>query len=187
MNAELTKRIRDVREEIIGLLFNRHVFRTHQEIVRLNPQLQDRPGSIFSEWAQSVYAQANAVGVRRLASQTYEDGDVNLVSLLDTLIRDPGQLWDCYIRHYPDDAARARAEILKKHGALPRGWEILACKRLVSEDRKGVISAAGKANRFASKRIAHLWRRPHPRQQPDGNLRIQPGLLHRKLRIPCIQ
>jgi hypothetical protein len=29
--------LRDIREEVIGLLFNRHVFRTHQEIVRLNP------------------------------------------------------------------------------------------------------------------------------------------------------
>jgi hypothetical protein len=42
--------LRNIREEVIGLLFNRHVFRTHQEIVRRNPRLQGRPRSIFPEW-----------------------------------------------------------------------------------------------------------------------------------------
>ena len=55
--AQVTvKLLRDIREEVIGLLFNRYVFRTHQEIVRLNPRLQGRPRSIFSEWAQINYA-----------------------------------------------------------------------------------------------------------------------------------
>ena len=35
--------LRNIREEVVGLLFNRYVFRTHQEIVRLNPTLQGRP------------------------------------------------------------------------------------------------------------------------------------------------
>ena len=86
------KLVREIREEVIGLLFNRYVFRTHQEIVRLNPRLQGRPSSVFSEWGQVVYAVANSVAVRRLASDTYQDGDVNLVRLLDMLIREPGQL-----------------------------------------------------------------------------------------------
>jgi hypothetical protein len=156
MPAQLTaKLLRDIREEVIGLLFNRYIFRTHQEIVRLNPRLQSRPRSIFSEWAQINYAVTNAVGVRRLASESYQDSDVNLVRLLDMLIRHPGGLWDCFLRHFPDDAARARAEILKKEGQLPYGWGVLACKRLVGEDRRAVISTADKANRFASKRAAH--------------------------------
>ncbi len=156
MPAQLTdKLLRDIREEVIGLLFNRYVFRTHQEIVRLNRRLQGRPRSIFSEWAQINYAVTNAVGVRRLASESYQDSDVNLVRLLDMLIRHPGRLWDCFLRHFPDDAARARAEILKKEGQLPYGWGVLACKRLVGEDRRVVISAAERANRFASKRAAH--------------------------------
>ena len=95
--------LRDIREEVIGLLFNRHVFRTHQEIVRLNPRLQGRPNGIFAEWAWIVYAVANAMGVRRLASDTYEEGDVNLVRLLDMFIRDPVRLWSCFERHYPGD------------------------------------------------------------------------------------
>jgi len=152
MTAQL---LRSIREEVIGLLFNRYVFRTHQEIARLNPQLQGEPRIIFCRWAQVIYVQANAAGVRRLASATHKAGDVNLVRLLEMLIRDPGRLWDCFQGHYPGDAARVRAEILKKQGALPTGWEILACKRLLSEDRKAVISAAEKANQFASKRVAH--------------------------------
>jgi hypothetical protein len=156
MPAQLTdKLLRDIREEVIGLLFNRYVFRTHQEIVRLNRRLQGRPRSIFSEWAQINYAVTNAVGVRHLASESYQDSDVNLVRLLDMLIRHPGRLWDCFLRHFRDDAARARAEILKKEGQLPYGWGVLACKRLVGEDRRVVISAAERANRFASKRAAH--------------------------------
>jgi hypothetical protein len=154
--AQLTARLlRDIREQVIGLLSNRYVFRTHQEIVRLNPRLQGGPRSMFSEWAQNNYAVANAVGVRRLASETYQDSDVNLVRLLDMLIRHPAGLWNCFLRHFPNDAARVRAEILKKEGQLPHGWEALASKRLIGEDRRAVISAAEKANQFASKRAAH--------------------------------
>lgn len=149
------KLLADVREEVIGLLFNRHVFRTHQEVVRLNPRLQGDPRITFCRWAEVVYAQANAVGVRRIASQTYADGDVNLVRLLDMLIGDPGRLWECFQRHYPADAARARAETLKKRGSLTAGWEILACRRLLSEDRRAVIAVAQESNHFASKRVAH--------------------------------
>ena len=147
--------LRLVREEVIGLLFNRHVFRTHQEIVRRNPRLQGRPRSIFSEWAWTVYALANAMGVRRLASDTYQAGDVNLVRLLDMLIRAPVRLWDCFQRCCPDDAARARAGLAVKTEDLVLGWESLACKRLIGVDRKELINAAEKANRFASKRVAH--------------------------------
>jgi hypothetical protein len=156
MPTQLTARLlHDIREEVIGLLFNRYVFRTHQEIVRLNPRLQGRPRSIFSERAQINYAVTNAVGLRRIASETYQDSDVNLVRLLDMLIRHPGGLWDCFLRHFPNDAARVRAEILRKEGQLPSGWGILACKRLVGEDRSVVIRAAEKDNRFANKRAAH--------------------------------
>ena len=139
---------------MIGLLFNRYVFRAHQEIVRLNPRLQGRPRSIFSEWAWVVYAQTNAIGVRRLASKTYQDDDVNLVRLLDMLIREPGSLWESLQRHYPRDAARARDEILREGGPLSPGWESAATRRLLGKDRKGVINAAEKANWFASKRVA---------------------------------
>jgi hypothetical protein len=151
---EPAKLLADIREEVIGLLFNRHVFRTHQEIVRLNPRLQGDPRITFAAWAQVVYAQAGAVGVRRLASQDHEQGDVNLVGFLEMLIRDPSGLWDCFVRHYPEDAATVR-EILEKQGALGHGWEISACKRLLGEDRKAVISIAQKAVQFASKRVAH--------------------------------
>jgi hypothetical protein len=151
---EPAKLLADIREEVIGLLFNRHVFRTHQEIVRLNPRLQGDPPITFARWAQVVYAQAGAVGVRRLAGQDPEQGDVNLVGLLDMLIRDPSGLWHCFVRHYPEDAARVR-DILEKRGPLRHGWEISACKRLLGEDRKAVISLAQKAVQFASKRVAH--------------------------------
>jgi hypothetical protein len=146
--------LRNIREEVIGLLFNRHVFRTHQEIVRLNPKLQGRPPSIFSEWAQVVYAQAAAVGVRRVAAQCPEEGDVNLVGLLEMLIRNPNGLWECFVQHYPADAAKARG-ILEKEGTLPTAWEITACKRPLGEDRRVLISTAQKAIHFASKRAAH--------------------------------
>jgi hypothetical protein len=146
--------LRNIREEVIGLLFNRYVFRTHQEIVRRNPKLQGRPRSLFSEWAQIMYEHAAPIGVRRLAGQDPEQGDVNLVGFLELLIRDPSGLWECFLQHYPEDAARAR-ETLAKEGPLQTGWEISACKRLLGEDRKALISAAQKAVHFASKRVAH--------------------------------
>jgi hypothetical protein len=146
--------IRNIREEVIGILFNRHVFRTHQEIVRINPKLQGRPRSIFSEWAQIVYAQAAAIGVRRLAGQDPGHRDVNLVGFLDVLIRDPKDLWECFQGHYPEDAARAR-EAPRKESPLEAGWEISVCKRLLGEDRRALISVAQKAVQFASKRVAH--------------------------------
>src|SRR5262249_9087922 len=108
----------------------------------------------FSEWAQVVYAQAAAAGVRRLAGQDPEEGDVNLVGFLELLIRDPKGLWDCFVRHYPEDAARARAS-LATEGTVQTDWEVSACKRLIGEDRRVLISVAQKAVFFASKRVAH--------------------------------
>jgi hypothetical protein len=147
--------LRDIREQVIGLLFNRHVFRTHQEIVRFNPRLQGRPCGIFNEWAQVVYSVATAAGIRRLASASYQPRDVNLVRLLDMLIREPGQLWRSFERHYTADAAKARALVLKGAKQPAAGWEISACKRVLGEDRKMVIRVTEKANWFASKRAAH--------------------------------
>ena len=114
---------------------------------------EDRRAS-FSEWAQIVYAQAAAAGVRRLASRDPERGDVNLVGLLELLIRDAPGLWECFLKHYPEDAARAR-ECFAKEGGLQTGWDISACKRLLGEDRRTLISVAQKAVHFASKRVAH--------------------------------
>jgi|SRR5215472_401835 len=156
MDIQSTARlVREIREEVIGLLFNRYVFRTHQEIVRANSRLQGRPPSIFSEWCWINYGVTNAIGVRRLASSTYEDSDVNLVKLLDALIREPGRLWESFQRRYPDDAIRVRTEMLKHSAQLPPDWETSACRRLLGEDRKAVINAADETNRFASKRAAH--------------------------------
>ena len=143
--------LRNIREEVIGLLFNRYVFRTHQEIVRLNPKLQGRPRSLFSEWAQAVYAQAAAAGVRRLAGQDPEQADVNLVGFLESLIRDPKGLWEPFLQHFPEDAARAR----EKEGPLQSDWEVSACKRLLGEDRRALIAVARETVHFASKRVAH--------------------------------
>jgi hypothetical protein len=152
---EAAKLLRDIREEVIGLLFNRYVFRTHQEIVRQNRSLQRRPRIIFAEWGWTVYAVANAVGVRRVASSTIKDSDVNLVRLLDLLIRNPANLWPRFEECYPDEAASARTAIQAKSGNLESGWEVDACKRLLCEDRKRLINAAKNANWFASKRAAH--------------------------------
>lgn len=148
--------IRDIREEVIGLLFNRYVFRTHQEIVRQNSHLQEQPYDVFARWAQLVYAQANAMGVRRLAGASPEESDVSLVRLLDMLIRNPGPLWSAFERHFETDAARVSAKILAEQGRLTTGWEVSACKRLLGEDRKVLMVAAEEANQFANKRVAHL-------------------------------
>jgi hypothetical protein len=151
---DIPKQMRDVREQVIGLLFDRYVFRTHQEIVRRNPQLQGPPRNLFSNWAQVVYAQAGAAGVRRLAGQKPKPDDVSLVGFLNSLIRDPQGLWESFLEHYPADAGRARA-ILEAEASLQPDWEISACKRLIGEDRGRLISIAEKAVHFASKRVAH--------------------------------
>jgi hypothetical protein len=153
-NQDPAELLRNIREETIGLLFNRYVFRTHQEIVRLNPRLQGCPRSIFSNWAQVVYAQAAAAGVRRLAGQDPEQCDVNLVGFLDCLIRDPQGLWESFLEHYSEDAARVR-ELQRKGPTAQTPWDIAACKRLLGEDRSTLISVAHKAVHFASKRVAH--------------------------------
>src|SRR5258708_14985959 len=156
MSVQLAAQLlRDIREQVIGLLFNRYVFRTHQELVRFNPRLQGDPRGIFCTWAQVVYVQANAAGVRRLASATHKAGDVNLVRLLEMLIHAPGGLWRCFERHFPGDAARVRAEIPETQGALPNGWEIVACKRLLSEARQALTFPAENANQFASTSVWH--------------------------------
>jgi hypothetical protein len=59
-----------IREEVIGLLFNRYVFRTHQEVVALNSQLQGQPRGIFSSLAQVMYSLGTPVRVRTLSSSS---------------------------------------------------------------------------------------------------------------------
>jgi hypothetical protein len=118
--------LEDARRDELGalgrLLFKWPVFRVHQEIARRNPRLQGSARGIFCAWAQIVYTQANAAGVRRLASDSYEDGDLNLVRFLDLLIRDPERLWGSFDRHYRADAAEARAQASKETGG---GWSKL--------------------------------------------------------------
>jgi hypothetical protein len=101
-NEQMTAQLlRDIQDEVIQLLFNRYVFRTHQEIVRRNPKLQGHPQSIFHEWAWIVYGVANAIGIRRLAGGTYQEGDVSLVRLFDILIRDSSSLWNSFNCYHP--------------------------------------------------------------------------------------
>jgi hypothetical protein len=151
-HAEL---LRDVREEVITLLFNRYVFRTVQEIVRRNPYLQDSPRGKFSAWTQLVYGVANSVGVRRIASQTYQGDDVSFVRLLDTIIREPGEVWGRVEQYYPDQTIRARDAVANQENRAPETHGILACRRFIGEDRNLLITSANKVVDFASKRVAH--------------------------------
>jgi hypothetical protein len=48
--------LREIRREVMGLLCNRYIFRTHQEIVRRNSRLQGSPRGRFSDWIQTIYA-----------------------------------------------------------------------------------------------------------------------------------
>jgi hypothetical protein len=138
--------LRDIREEVILLLFNQYVFRTHQEIVRRNPELTGNINGVFSNWMQGVYAQATAAGVRRLTGSTYQVADVNLIRFFDALINSPEDLYPSFACHFKG---------LERNGSLVPGWESAVCRQLVGEDRSEAIRAAEKTNRFASKRVAH--------------------------------
>jgi hypothetical protein len=86
---------------------------------------------------------------------TYQNGDVNLVRLLDMLIRDPLWLWTSFKRLRPDEAAGAQARALKEARGPKPGWEIFAAKRLIGQGRTELIKTSEKASRFAGKRAAH--------------------------------
>jgi hypothetical protein len=75
---DLAHLLKPVRNEVIGLLFNRYVFRTLQEIGRRNKRLQGQPRGKFSDWSQVIYAVATSVAIRRLASENYQPDDVSL-------------------------------------------------------------------------------------------------------------
>jgi len=146
--------LKEIHNEIIGLLCNRYVFRTLQEIVRRNPRLQGSPRGRFSDWNQTIYATSNAVAIRRLVSE-YDSKDINLRKLLDGIIREPKHFWRRFERLFPEDAAIAKSAIAAESAELGDGWESKAVRRLVGQDRALLISAAEKANEFASKRVAH--------------------------------
>jgi hypothetical protein len=146
--------LKEIRNEVMGLLCNRYVFRTVQEIVRRNPHLQGSPRGRFSDWTHTVYATANAVAVRRLASQ-YDANDVSLLKLLDDIIRDPKLFWPRFERFFPEDAAAAKAAMATESSGLAEDWNSKGVRRLVGRDRSSLINAAEKANQFASKRVAH--------------------------------
>ena len=149
---DLAHLLKPVRNEVIGLLFNRYVFRTLQEIGRRNKRLQGQPRGKFSDWSQVIYAVATSVGIRRLTSEHYQQDDISLKKILDDAIRDPRDLWTCFQKHFPNEAARAMLTARQRGGA---GFEADACRRLLGDDRAMLLRQCKKANEFASRRAAH--------------------------------
>ncbi len=144
--------LKDIREEVIGFLFNRYVFRTVQEIIRLNEDLHS-VSSTFSKWTQAIYGTANGVGVRRVAG-SYEKDDINFVRLLDMMLPYASELVSAFERHCPNDLAESRNKLLDK-SLDNESHKIEACKRLIGIDRKILLGTAQKVNDWASKRGAH--------------------------------
>jgi hypothetical protein len=147
--------INEIREQVVQICINRYIFRVHQEIIRRNPALLDRPRHVFGDWARTVYVAAATSAIRRLSSGSGEDGDVSLVRLIDDLIRNPGHLWPYLVREYPNETAAVHAEMIAKNGSLPEGWELGASTKVLGIQRALVIRTSDDVNRFASKRIAH--------------------------------
>jgi hypothetical protein len=152
---ETWKLVKELREQIVQLRLNRHIFRTHQEIIRLNPILWGRPNHMFGNWARTVYVSAAASAVRRLASGSSEEGDVSLVRLIDRWRLSPDGLWRCLERIFPNETRDACSEMTAKTGSLGEGWETEATRRVLMSQRASVIGTSDAVNRFASKRIAH--------------------------------
>jgi hypothetical protein len=145
-----------IRLEVVGLLTHQYIFRTHQEIVRRNTNLQGLKAITFARWAQAVYVSASSLAIRRLVSHRYEADDVSLIRLIDMLKSDPTGLWGYFEKVCPSEASNARAAVLGKGTQeLTPELELSACRRILSEDRKILIKTAEKANQFASKRVAH--------------------------------
>ena len=149
---DLAHLLKPVRNEVIGLLFNRYVFRTLQEIGRRNKRLQGQPRGKFSDWSQVIYAVATSVSVRRLASDHYEQDDISLTKILDDAIRDPRDLWACFEKHFPNEAERTMLAARQRRGAH---FETDACRRLLGDDRALLLRQCRKAIEFASRRAAH--------------------------------
>ena len=70
-------------------------------------------------------------------------------------MREPGELWSRMVGYYPDDSTRARGGIADSEGKTDEVLGTLACRRLVGEDRRRLITIANKVVDFASKRVAH--------------------------------
>jgi hypothetical protein len=149
---DLAELLKPVRNEVVGLLASRYIFRTLQEIVRRNPRLQGLPRGKFSEWSQTTYAVATSIHIRRLASENYQRDDVSLKKLLDVAIRDPSDLWTCFEKNFPADvekAMRAAREKGNEHS------EAEASRRLLTADRTQLLRSCAKAIQFANRRAAH--------------------------------
>lgn len=148
---ELAKLVQPVREEVIGLLCNRYIFRTHQEIVRRNKRLQGTPRGKFCDWIQVIYGIAASVGIRKLASETYRPDDVSLKRFLDDAIANPVDLLPCFERNFPSETYKAKAPSHDRQGVV----EAEVCRRLIGADRSFLLRSCTKAIEFASKRAAH--------------------------------
>lgn len=158
MKQEAHKRwarhLRPIMEEVIWLLQNRYIFRTIQEIIRLNQRLQEAPG-VVNRWTWTVYATSNGACVRRLAGESPEPDDVSLVLLLNEMLRQAEELWeplDCY---FPDDLRSEYEKTAVEHPENERARQAKACRRLIGADRRILIQRAKKVVHFASKRVAH--------------------------------
>jgi hypothetical protein len=147
--------VREIRAQLVELTRSRHIFRTHQEIIRRNQRLWQSPVHVFGRWAATVYVAAAASGVRRLAGESPAEGDVSLVGLINLWVESPGGLWTYLERCFPTEASDTRDALMGKKGPLSDGWEIEAARRMLMRHRKLGIGAAEEVNRFVNKRIAH--------------------------------
>jgi hypothetical protein len=154
IHSKWASQLNQVTEEIIGLLANRHIFRTIQEILRRNTRVPKYPAA-FSHWTWVVYVAANGAGVRRLAGQSADTDDVSLFHLLGEMIRNAGELWEPFHRHFPTDLAQAQAKAAEQASNDDMQCRVEACRRLIAEDRKLLSTATAPTIHFASKRVAH--------------------------------
>jgi hypothetical protein len=152
---ETNKLVREIREQLVELARIRCIFRTHQEIIRLNPKLWQSPLHVFGGWALTVYAAAAATAVRRLAGESPEQDDVSLVVLFNQWTTNPDGLWAYLEKCFPTEAAETKAAVAEKRGRLSDGWQSEATRRILMSHRKRVIGVAGRVNHFVNKRIAH--------------------------------
>jgi len=167
-----------VHDEVLQLLFNRYVFRTFQEIVRANERLQGPQQGKFSAWSQVVYAVANGIAVRRLASDKYGPDDASLTRFIDLAKRHPDLFSDNMRTFFPAEAAKALDAALSS-GKRGVAADLNACQRLSQEDRAILVRTAAPVVEFASKRLAHHNPTRIPRstfRQLDKAIDVMKGL-----------
>ncbi len=142
-----------IREDVLHLHLNRHVWRDLVAIVRSNPAIPE-PGHIMG-WFAALYSTTQAIGIRRHAD--LDKQSITLARLLEQIRGRPDVMSRSrYLRFYHDADERERKRAHAEYDSFSGGGRDVISVTLVAADLAQLGESTKRIAKYATRLLAHL-------------------------------